>query len=134
MRRIVLSARAAIGLQLLLPFAIPPAAAQQPPAERASAVRVSVMPNPPFVERDDKGLYLNCDFRVENQTGEGIRLTRIEVATFDAANRISSRRVVSWRTASRCCPPAGEEESRAVRGAAMTPDRLASEANASHPH
>ncbi|MBI1786785.1 MAG: M23 family metallopeptidase [Acidobacteria bacterium] len=70
---------------IALAFAKPPAA----------AVRVGVVPDPPFVERDEKGLYLNCDFRVENQTGEKIRLTRIEVSTFDAANRISSRRFLS---------------------------------------
>jgi hypothetical protein len=51
-----------------------------------------VIPDPPFVERDEKGLYLNCDLRVENQTGERIRLTRIEISTFDAAKLISSRR------------------------------------------
>jgi hypothetical protein len=86
---------AAIELQLLFPFATPLAAAQRPFNEKAKAVQVSVMPDPPFIERDEKGLYLNCDFRVENRTGERIRLTRIEVATLDAANRVSSRRFVS---------------------------------------
>jgi murein DD-endopeptidase MepM/ murein hydrolase activator NlpD len=46
-------------------------------------------------ERDDKGLYVNCDFRVENQTGERIRLTRIEITTFDATARVSSRKFVA---------------------------------------
>jgi hypothetical protein len=62
------------------------------PAQESKAVRVTVIPDPPFVERDEKGLYLNCDLRVENQTGERIRLTRIEISTFDAAKLISSRR------------------------------------------
>ena len=56
-----------------------------------------MIPERPFIERDEKGQYLNCDFRVENQTGEKIRLRRIEVSTFDAANRISSRRFLSER-------------------------------------
>lgn len=93
--RIFLIALAAIALHLLFPFAKPPAAAQGPSAQEAKAVRVGVIPDPPFVERDEKGQYLNCDFRVENHSGEKIRLTRIEVSTFDAANRISSRRFLS---------------------------------------
>jgi hypothetical protein len=88
-------ALAVIQLHLLLPFAKPPAAAQVPATEKHKGVRVAVIPDPPFVERDEKGLYLNCDFRVENQTGERIRLTRIEVSTLDAADRISSRRFLS---------------------------------------
>jgi murein DD-endopeptidase MepM/ murein hydrolase activator NlpD len=93
--RIFLIALAAIALQLPFPFANPLAAAQGPSAQKTKAVRVGLMPDPPFVERDEKGLYLNWDFRVENQTGERIRLTRIEVATFDAADRIASRRFLS---------------------------------------
>jgi murein DD-endopeptidase MepM/ murein hydrolase activator NlpD len=85
----------AIGLQLAFPFAQPSAAAQESSARTSNAVRVRVLPDPPFVERDEKGQYLNCDLRVENQTGETIRLTWIEVSTFDGANRISSRRFLS---------------------------------------
>ena len=92
-----LTALAAIGVYLLVPSAKPPAAAQGPSAQKTRAVRVGVIPERPFVERDEKGQYLNCDFRVENQTGEKIRLRRIEVSTFDAANRISSRRFLSER-------------------------------------
>ncbi len=88
-------ALAAVELQLLFPVTKPLAAAQGPPAQSAKAVRVGLIPARPFVERDERGLYLNCDFRVENQTGERIRLTRIEVSTFDAANRVSSRRFLS---------------------------------------
>ncbi|MFN2566836.1 MAG: hypothetical protein ABR499_17705 [Gemmatimonadaceae bacterium] len=88
-------ALAAVALQLLLPVTKPRAAAQGPSTQGAKAVRVRLIPDRPFVERDERGLYLNCDFRVENQTGERIRLTRIEVSTFDAANRISSRRFLS---------------------------------------
>jgi hypothetical protein len=88
-------ALAAIYLPLLLPCVKPLAAAQGPTIQGSKAVRISVMPSPPFVERDEKGLYLNCDFRVENQTGERIRLTRIEVSTLDDANRISSRKFMS---------------------------------------
>jgi hypothetical protein len=86
---------AAIQLYLLLPFATPPAAAQGPTTQENKAVRVAVIPDPPFVERDERGLYLNFDFRVGNQTGERIRLTRIDVSTLDPANRISSRRFLS---------------------------------------
>jgi murein DD-endopeptidase MepM/ murein hydrolase activator NlpD len=93
--RIFLFALAAIELQLLLPFAKPPASARGPSVQTTKVVRIGVIPDPPFVERDEKGQYLNCDFRVENQTGEKVRLTRIEVSTFDAAKRISSRRFVS---------------------------------------
>jgi peptidase M23-like protein len=73
----------------------PLAEAQGTSARTRTPVRVAVIPSPPFVERDEKGLYLNCDFRVENQTGETIRLTRIEVTTLDSANRVSSRRFLS---------------------------------------
>jgi Peptidase family M23 len=68
---------------------------QPPPAQLAKTVRVTVIPDPPFAERDEKGQYLNWDFRVENQTGERIRLTWIEVSTLDRTNRISSRRFLS---------------------------------------
>jgi hypothetical protein len=88
-------ALATVALQLLVPVTKPVATAQAPSTREAKAVRVRVIPEPPFVERDEKGLYLNCDFRVENQTGERIRLTRIEVSTFDAANRISSRKFLA---------------------------------------
>src|SRR5687767_6372284 len=96
--RLISFAAIALALQLLLQFATPLAAVpavQGPSAEKNKGVRVEVIPDPPFVERDEKGLYLNCDFRVENRTGEEIRLTRIEVSTFDAAKRISSRRFLS---------------------------------------
>jgi hypothetical protein len=92
---VFLIALAAIELHLLFSLAKPLAAAQGPPAQNSKAVGIKLMPDPPFVERDEKGLYLNCDFRVENRTGDRIRLTRIEVATFDAANRISSRRFLA---------------------------------------
>lgn len=95
MRRHFSIALAAIQLQPLLPFAKPAAAAQGPTAQVEKTVRVAVIPDPPFVERDEKGLYLNCDFRIENQTGERIRLTQIAVSTLDAADRISSRRFLS---------------------------------------
>jgi murein DD-endopeptidase MepM/ murein hydrolase activator NlpD len=78
---------AAIGIHLLIPSA--------PSARASQAVRVAVLPDPPFLERDQKGQYLNCDFRVENRTGEKIRLTRIEVSTFDAGGAITSRRFLS---------------------------------------
>lgn len=93
--RVCSIALAAVGLQLLSPVTKPPAAAQRPSTQAAKAVRVRLIPDRPFVERDERGLYLNCDFRVENQAGERIRLTRIEVATLDAANRIWSRRFLS---------------------------------------
>jgi hypothetical protein len=92
---IFLIALAAIELHVHFPFATPPAAAQAPTAQKIKAVRVGLIPDPPFIEHDEKGQYLNCDFRVENQTGEKIRLTQIEVSTFDATKRISSRRFLS---------------------------------------
>jgi hypothetical protein len=92
---LALGVMAAVELQLLLPVTKPLAAEQGPFTQGAEAIRVRLIPDRPFVERDEKGLYLNCDFRVENQTGEKIRLTRIEVSTFDAANRVSSRRFLS---------------------------------------
>jgi len=82
-------------LSLLLPIAKPPAAAQVRVTEKNTAVQVAVIPDPPYVEHDEKGFYLNCDLRVENNTGGKIRLTRIEVLTLDAANRVSSRRFLS---------------------------------------
>jgi hypothetical protein len=88
-------ALAAVEVPLLLLSAKPLAAAQGDSAPTSNAVRVSVIPSAPFVERDEKGLYLNCEFRVENTTGERIRLTRIEVSTLDDANRITSRRFLS---------------------------------------
>ena len=83
-----------VAIALLTP-AMLSAHAQGPAARTSKAVRVVVIPDRPFVDRDAKGLYLNCDFRVENQTGERIRLTRVEVFTFDAANRLSSRKFVA---------------------------------------
>ena len=85
----------AIAVHPLAPSAQPQPSAPAPSAQESKAVRVGVIPDPPFVERDEKGQYLNCDFRIENHTAEKIRLTRIEVSTFDAADRISSRRFLS---------------------------------------
>jgi hypothetical protein len=93
--RVFAIALAAIQLQLLLPFLKPTAAAQGPAPEENKVVRITVIPNPPFVELDERGLYLNCEFRVENQTGERIRLTRIDISTRDASDRITSRRFLS---------------------------------------
>jgi Peptidase family M23 len=91
--RIVLISLAAIGPYLLLALENDPAA--QSPSQETNPVRVGVIPDPPFIERDDAGQYVNCDFRVENRSGEKIRLTRIEVFTLDAANRMTSRRFLS---------------------------------------
>jgi hypothetical protein len=85
----------AFGIHLLVPFATPQSPAHATSARESQAVRVRVIPERPFVERDDKGRYLNCDLRIENQTGEKIRITRIQVSTLDAAGRISSRRFMS---------------------------------------
>lgn len=85
----------ALAATCLLLLAAPQSSAHLPRTQESQAVRVEVIPDPPFVERDEKGQYLNCDFRVENRSGEKIRLTRIEVSTFDAADRITSRRFLS---------------------------------------
>jgi hypothetical protein len=92
--RLCSTALLATGLQSLASFGAAAAAAQTP-ARQDKVVRVRALPDRPFVERDDKGLYLNCDFRIENQTGERIRLTRIDVTTFDAAGRVSSRKFLA---------------------------------------
>jgi hypothetical protein len=91
--RIVLISLAAMGPCLLFLLENGPRA--QSSSQETNPVRVGVIPDPPFIERDETGQYLNCDFRVENRSGEKIRVTRIEVLTFDAANRVTSRRFLS---------------------------------------
>jgi hypothetical protein len=86
---------ATVQLLLLSPITNALKAEQETSTPAAKTVRVRPIPDQPFVERDERGLYLNSDFRVENQTGERVRLTRIEVFTLDAANRITSRRFLS---------------------------------------
>jgi Peptidase family M23 len=59
------------------------------------AVRARVVPETPILERDRLGQYLNWDFRIGNDTGERIALTRIEFSVLDSAGRLALRRFLS---------------------------------------
>jgi hypothetical protein len=59
------------------------------------AVRARVVPETPILERDKLGQYLNWDFRISNDTGERITLTRIELSVLDSAGRLALRRFLS---------------------------------------
>lgn len=55
------------------------------------AVKVSVKPDPVYIERSESGQHLNFDFLLENGTEQELLLTSIEVSVFDAGERLLSR-------------------------------------------
>ena len=59
------------------------------------AVQVRVAPDPAYVERDVAGQYLNWDFRIANNTGDRIVLTRLEMSILDRTGRLVSRQFLS---------------------------------------
>jgi murein DD-endopeptidase MepM/ murein hydrolase activator NlpD len=69
--------------------------------DASKTVQVRVIPDTPFLEHDIAGQYLNCDFRITNQTGELITLTGLELSVFDKAGQLASRRFLSTEGATR---------------------------------
>jgi hypothetical protein len=54
-------------------------------------VKVTVKPDPVYIERSESGQHLNFDFLLENRTGQELLLTSVEVSVFDASGRLLRR-------------------------------------------
>jgi hypothetical protein len=52
------------------------------------AVKVTVKPDPVYIERSEAGQHLNFDFLLENRTEQELLLTSVEVSVFDARGRL----------------------------------------------
>jgi hypothetical protein len=81
MRTILLTISAVLGFAL---------AARTGLAE-VDAVKVTVKPDPAYIERSESGQHLNFDFLLENRTEQELLLTSVEVSVFDARGRLLRR-------------------------------------------
>jgi hypothetical protein len=84
MRTILLTVPAVLGFAL----------AARAGRAQAEAVRVTVKPDPVYIERSESGQHLNFDFLLENRTGRELLLTSVEVSVFDARGRLLRREFV----------------------------------------
>ena len=73
--------------------AIPPT--QTGTRANGAAVRVTVKPDPVYVERSEIGQHLNFEFLLGNLTDEELLLTGIEVSIFDDGGRLARRDFVN---------------------------------------
>jgi Peptidase family M23 len=80
------------------------------PADSAQsdAVKVTVRPDPIYIERSESGQHVNFDF-VENLTRQGLLLTSVELSAFDSAGRLLRRDFVD-RYSRRSLEIAGRDE------------------------
>jgi hypothetical protein len=81
MRTILLTVSAVLGFAL----------AGRAGRAQVEAVRVTVKPDPVYIERSESGQHLNFDFLLENRTERELLLTSVEVAVFDARGRLLRR-------------------------------------------
>ena len=58
---------------------------------QVEAVRVTVKPDPVYIERSESGQHLNFDFLLGNRTGQELLLTSVEVSVLDARGRLLRR-------------------------------------------
>jgi hypothetical protein len=58
------------------------------------AVRVTVRPQPVYIERAPSGQLLNFDFLLENLTADKLKITAIRVRVFDGAGRLVVKRTL----------------------------------------
>ncbi len=54
-----------------------------------------VSPDPPLLEKDEYGQYLNCDFVFNNSLDEAITLNSVELRVYDGKNRLVLRRILN---------------------------------------
>jgi Peptidase family M23 len=59
------------------------------------AVKVTVKPDPVYIERSEAGQHLNFDFLLENRTDQELLLTGIELSVFDDRGRLARRDFVN---------------------------------------
>lgn len=81
MRAMLLTVSAVLGFTL----AVPTGCAQ------VEAVKVTVKPDPVYIEYSESGQHLNFDFLLENRTEQELLLTSVEVSVFDTRGRILRR-------------------------------------------
>jgi hypothetical protein len=81
MRMILLTVSAVIG------FALSACTA----GAQIEAVKVTVKPDPVYIERSEYGRHLSFDFLLENRTEQELLLTSVEVSVFDASGRLLRR-------------------------------------------
>lgn len=74
-----------VGLVLLEPRI---AGAQTP-------MRIALIPDPPYIERDDQSQYVNFDLVVENLSDERLRISRIDVVVLDSSGAVVLRKYLS---------------------------------------
>ena len=81
MRPILLTVSAVLGLAL----------APRTGCAQVEGVRVTVKPDPVYIERSESGQHLNFDFLLENRTGQELLLTSVELSAFNAAGQLVRR-------------------------------------------
>ena len=81
MRRTLLTASAVLGFAL----------AARTGCAQVEAVRVTVRPDPVYIERSESGQHLNFDFLLENRTGRELFLTSVELSVLDVRGRVLRR-------------------------------------------
>jgi len=78
MRTILLTVSAALGFALAACTGL----------VEIEAVKVTVKPDPVYIERSESGQHLNFDFLIENRTEQELLLTSVEVSVFDDRGRL----------------------------------------------
>ena len=68
-----------------------PLPAAQTDSVQVEAVKVTVKPDPVYIERSEPGQHLNFDFLVENRTKQELLLNSIELSAFDASGQLLRR-------------------------------------------
>jgi|SRR5215207_181340 len=81
MRTVLLTVPAVLGFAL----------AARTGCAQVEAVKVTVRPDPVYIERGASGLHLNFDFFLENRTEQELLLTSVEVSVFDGSGRLVRR-------------------------------------------
>jgi hypothetical protein len=89
----VLFALWVLGTMVIESQGIPPT--QTATRANGAAVRVTVKPDPVYVERSEIGQHLNFEFLLGNLTNEELLLTGIEVSIFDDGGRLARRDFVN---------------------------------------
>jgi len=60
-----------------------------------TSVRVVLLPDPAYIEHDDKTQYVNFDLLIENLGDEALRINRIDLVVLDAGNAVVLRKYLS---------------------------------------
>ncbi len=61
---------------------------------QAQAVKITVKPNPIYIEKTSAAQNLNFDFILENTTKESLSLSKVEVSVFDSKDKLVLRKFI----------------------------------------